>query len=521
MYQHQAYHHRPRQKGSYFLPFLSLIIIGLIVVLVFQIVDYFQAKRLSALENKAAVEIVTGRAEMKIWGVDQWASAADGSILNEGDAIRTVPGSRAILTLLNGSAIRLNSETEVELAELKSRDAQDEAAFILNSGEMWLKRSDDETVRAAFKVYTPHLAVNSLGTIFDVAKGDAESVRVLDGKVRVEVRVEEADSDDMRTAEVIEVAFGQELSLSTEEIFDLQNRRSVDLLTLFADDFQSSDWYTWNRNEDLTGAVGVSVEDAVQSSQNRTLGISGETQDVNVEEPAPVEVDLGLAPPVILAPMPAERTVTKDRVVITGTTSAKTAKIEVTTFVAGKAESYVLSKYAPGSESWSYVASREYANFVPGANRYRIVAIDKDGKRSDPAELTITYDKAVEPADLSAPAINDFNGEKTDGAAFETMEDVVRIAGTIGKGIVKVSVNDFILTAYVPDSKVWVYYAKTAYGNLKEGENKYEVFGIDAGGNKTPVASFTIIKSPKPAEETSEGESSGSTAGSEAQEAPL
>ena len=79
------------------MPFLSLIIVGLIVVLVFQIVTYYQAKRSQALENKVAVKVVSGTTDMKIWGVEQLVRAFDGSILNEGDIIKTGPASRVIL----------------------------------------------------------------------------------------------------------------------------------------------------------------------------------------------------------------------------------------------------------------------------------------------------------------------------------------------------------------------------------------------------------------------------------------
>ena len=141
MYQHQSFQRRPSRSGSYFLPFLSLIILGLIVVLVFQIVDYFQAKRAQALENKAAVKMVAGRADMKIWGVPEWTLAVDGSILKEGDGLRTAPGSRAILTLQNGSIVRLSSETEIELSALKTHDSEDELSLMLKSGEVWLLRA--------------------------------------------------------------------------------------------------------------------------------------------------------------------------------------------------------------------------------------------------------------------------------------------------------------------------------------------------------------------------------------------
>lgn len=490
MYQH-PYHHRPRRStGSYILPFLSIIILGLIVVLVFQIVDYFQEKRIKALENKASVKVVTGRAEMKIWGVDQWTTALDGSILNEGDIIRTAPGSRVILTLLNGSMVRLNAETEVEFAELKSRDSQDEVAFTLKSGELWLKRTEEKTVRAAFRISTIHLDVNSIGTIFSVFAGSSESVRVLDGKVAVAIKVPDSENDRMRIAETLEVALGQEVSLSASDIIDLQNRKPLSLLALLSDEFRESDWYKWNREQDASGQIGVTVADAVKSKEGSPIVLPAPSP----LEPPPTEVTVALSMPEILTPVAIERRTKSRSVLISGTVSSATEKIEVTTYLAGKPESYVLQRYKSGSEKWTYVASRDYGNFVPGENKFTIVAIGKDGSRSDATEISIFYDKPKEPADLSAPTVLSFN----DVESSETTEDSVKVSGKIGKGIVKIFVNDFVLTRYVPDSGAWIYFAKIVYGNLKEGENEYSVYGLDYDGNKTPVVKFTITKKPAP-----------------------
>lgn len=493
------------------MPFLSLIIIGLIVVLVFQIVDYFQEKRLQALENKAAVKIAAGRAEMKIMGFEQWTSAIDGSILHEGDIIRTFPGSRVILSLLNGSVIRLNSDTEVELTALKTKDSQDNAAFALKSGEIWLKRSEKDTVRADFKVTTPHLDIASLGTVFDVSKGAREEVHVLEGKVKVAINVEDQDSR-MRVADTVEVALGQEISIGSQEIVDLQSRKPLSFLSLLSDGFRESDWYIWNSAQDKSGETGITIADAVQQQRDRQsqLGTSSVVVGTSApeEEVPPQQVEPVLTTPGIVSPPANERTVPRGPVTIAGTVSAKTDKVEVTAYVGGGPEPYVLQRYVSGSERWNYVVSQDYGNLVPGRNRFTVVAIDKDGRRSEPAEIVITYDRPREPADLSAPAVTSFTGN-----LLETYEDGVKVEGRVGKGIVRVFVNNLPLTRYVPDSGVWVYYARITYGNLRNGENSYEVYGVDVDGKKTAVLRFTINKRTRPAETQSQGTSSSQQTG--------
>lgn len=491
MYQyHTPYRSRPHRRGSYFLPFLSIIIIGLIIVFAFQIVGYFQAKKSQSLENKAAVKIAAGRAEMRIWGVEQWMTAFDGSILNEGDAIRTGPGSRVVLTLLNGSMVRIGSETEVELTKLKTKSEHDEISLALKKGEVWLKRTDKETVRTALSVTTPNLEVNSMGTIFDVANGAMQTVHVLDGKVQVVVKVSDSDGEgasSMRAAETLEVALGQEVNIGPSEVNDLKNRKPIQLLALLSDEFRNGDWYSWNRGEDGSGKVGLTVADAIAQQKDRV-------NETIVEEKPPVQVAEPLAAPIVVSPKESERTTKSGVVNISGTTANSTEKMEVTTYIGGKPESYFLQRYKSGSTSWSTTAAKEYGNLVPGENRLTIVAIAKDGKRSDPTELKIIYDKPIEPVDMSAPKVVSFNGTQSS----ETTEDTVAIEGTIGKGIVKVFVNEFALGKYVMDSGKWSYFARTSLGNLKDGENIYSVYGVDADGKKTPVTKFTITKKVKP-----------------------
>ncbi|KKU79568.1 MAG: hypothetical protein UY05_C0026G0008, partial [Candidatus Peregrinibacteria bacterium GW2011_GWA2_47_7] len=175
---------------------------------------------------------------------------------------------------------------------------------------------------------------------------------------------------------------------------------------------------------------------------------------------------------------------------VTGTVARSTAQVEVTTNIDGKSSPYVLRKYQPGSTNWSYVVSANYQNLVPGENSYVFTAIGKDGVRSDATTLVLTYDKPAEPADLSAPKVVSFNG----GSSSETTEDAVKVDGTVGKGIVKMYVDDFLLTKYVANSGVWSYYARTTYGNLKDGVNEYSVYGLDVDGNKTKITKFTITK---------------------------
>lgn len=79
---------------------------------------------------------------------------------------------------------------------------------------------------------------------------------------------------------------------------------------------------------------------------------------------------------------------------MTGTTSARTAKIVVTHTPlspdGGKVDVYTLGKYVPGSTTWSYTFGEKLGNMQPGLNEY--VARAYDGESKQIGEMTaITY----------------------------------------------------------------------------------------------------------------------------------
>ncbi len=491
-----ARNNRPK-KSSALLPFISLIVIVLIGVLVFQIFSYFSEKRRQALENKAAVEIISGRAQMRIWGVDEWADAMTGAVLHEGDSIRTEPGSRVVLTLLNGSAVRLSSETSIELTDLKTRDGQDELGLNVSTGDVWVKASENQAVNSSFTVSTEHIEVTTLGTVFDVSAGARESVHVISGTVQAIIRVPEPDDKEtIRIADTLNVQFGQEISVGQEEIRQIQNRRPVQLLALLSDSFRDTEWYKWNRLQDSTQVNSGAVLDALANGDNALNGLSSSTNPVlaDTTSTSTDEVSEVFASPEIKSPTPEDRITTTGSVTISGTVSPLTKQLEVTTYIAGRPEPYILQRYKAGSVQWNYAVAPELGNIVAGDNRYSFVAIDKEGNRSESAELVVNYNRPKVTADLSAPKAMSFNGSTSNA----TTEASVLISGTIGKGIVKVFVNDFALSRYVPDSGVWSYYAKKEYGNLNIGANQFNVYGIDQDGRKTPITQFTITRNEAP-----------------------
>lgn len=481
--------YRPRRsRGSYLFPFLTIIVIGLTLVFAFNIYSYFREQREKAPENKGAVKLVSGQAEVLLFGETEWLRAREeGHMLLTGDSFRTLPSSRATISFLNGGVIRLDSSTEITLSEVKTKNGEDSLHILLKKGHLWLKKTQKEGVFSNFSVDTGNIVARSTGTAFAVSKDTKETVRVLEGKVDLDLHVFEGGK---RTrVDTVTIGVGQEISLSSKNLESLQARKPLELLSAISDQFRGSEWFAWNRKEDENPTFTLSVKEVAKQD---TPVIVPNVSSQKPIEPAEKKEDT-IAPPTILTPIGTERTTKQERIVISGKTSQKTKRIIVTSYVGGTPESYPLQRYVAGSTEWNYVAGVSLGNFVPGKNRYTIVAEGSDGRKSEPAEITITLEKTREPADLSMPKVTLYNG----GTTPEVTEDSVKIDGTIGKGIVKVYVNGFPLTRYVPNGASWSFYAKAEYNNLQEGENVYEVYGIDADGNKTETLKFTLKKLPK------------------------
>lgn len=74
-----------------------------------------------------------------------------------------------------------------------------------------------------------------------------------------------------------------------------------------------------------------------------------------------------------------------------------------------------------------------------------------------------------------------------------TLDDVEQIiSGTVSAGTEGVIVNDYRLSKFVAGSGKFSYSAKVAYGNLKAGDNEFEVIAVDKAGNKSKAATITL-----------------------------
>ncbi|HEY3128310.1 MAG TPA: TonB-dependent receptor [Acidobacteriota bacterium] len=126
-------------------------------------------------------------------GSQPFTPAANGQVLNAGDVVRTGPQSRAVILLADETQLKLNANTQLQLAAVRQssnllvRVAQagaraDQSILNLSSGEAWLR---SKKTPAAISVRTPTVTAAIRGTEFDLRVAlDGESVvTVLEGSV--------------------------------------------------------------------------------------------------------------------------------------------------------------------------------------------------------------------------------------------------------------------------------------------------------------------------------------------------
>lgn len=148
--------------------------------------------------------------------------------LQEGDMIKTGDNGKAILSLDDGSVLRLNNNTEVELTSLHPN-----SIVITNKkGEVYSRIADLER---SFEVKIDEYSMKSLGTAYLTKNMDSEK-----GVEVFESSVEFKKADESKTIEQ-----------GKEYYFVKDGKENNEIGELNLDDLKEDEFVVWNRSEDL------------------------------------------------------------------------------------------------------------------------------------------------------------------------------------------------------------------------------------------------------------------------------
>jgi hypothetical protein len=228
------------------------------------------------------------------------------------------------------------------------------------------------------------------------------------------------------------------------------------------------------------------------------LNPATETTSTDTATPATTVVGSKLATPVVITNGGKIKALASP-VVVSGSVGMDIVKVEV---AYGSNPAFALSKFVAGSGSWKYNASATIGNMKEGANSYTVVGYDKDGNKTPTGKFTIDYTPTTTTDTTTTPATPSVSSEGVpsvgsttfaaptvsqpkDGATI-TATPII-FSGSVSANTKQVSVNGYVLSKYTAGSTSWSYKADPQYGNLKEGENEYEIEAISETGDKSSV----------------------------------
>lgn len=118
-----------------------------------------------------------------------------------------------------------------------------------------------------------------------------------------------------------------------------------------------------------------------------------------------------------------------------------------------------------------------------------IQALDSDGAILASEKRVVHLQVPV----LAAPSIE--SPMKT-GQTYRTQAEEIVLRGTAPRGATGIMVNDYLLKLFDAEKGTWSYLAALRLANLKQGENKFDVYalyGDSTAPQKSPAATVTVL----------------------------
>lgn len=433
------------------------------------------------------LQILKGRAEFTFSDSADWAPAYSEQKFLEGDSIRTAGNTRISLEFLGGNMVFLNENSELQILELEEKSSGKKTVVLsLVQGEMWTHASGDAFVddsKSKFTVQTGRLLVHVRGTIFDLSTTTTQdTLRLVKGNVDVDVFTGEGKKDFVN----VKVGVGQKFVASNASLELLQAGQEV--LEIIDTDFIYSEWHLQNLER-------FSPQEATQIRRRIEV-----TAPVAASAEASLPTSDDLESPTILSPQNGTRIpANQEAVQIEGTAPLKAVQIVV--------NGYTLTRFQPGDRKWAYFGSTKFGTLLPGENKYSVVAISRDGKKSPPAEVTVFFEGAgaVATEDVGEEVVSTIDEFKAPvvtrptiidgGDPYQTSSDIVTIAGIVDPKTNAIEVNGFRLQKFQPGQTEFSYIANARYGNMEKGENVYEIVAFGPDG-KRATKTITVVYTP-------------------------
>jgi len=155
------------------------------------------------------VEYIEGQVEKKENSELGWLNAEKSDLVKLGNEIRTFNDSRAVITFEDGSALRMDADTEISF-----QSQENNIEVILKKGTIFNKVAKNET--RTYTVAAGEFKVVALGTAFIVEQEDNNETKVM--VLESQVQITDKDKNEIEKIETGEKAKLEKESIKQENI---------------------------------------------------------------------------------------------------------------------------------------------------------------------------------------------------------------------------------------------------------------------------------------------------------------
>ncbi|MCJ7522043.1 MAG: FecR domain-containing protein [Dehalococcoidia bacterium] len=148
----------------------------------------------SDLASKCTLSVLGGEVEVSGPGSDTWRLAADGAIVEAGFRVKTAADSYAVLTFFEGSTVKLEPNTDIEIQRVESTDSGGTVIALRQwVGKTWSRVVKMVDPGSSYEIETPSAIALVRGTLFEteVGRDASTTVRTTEGLVSVVAQGEE------------------------------------------------------------------------------------------------------------------------------------------------------------------------------------------------------------------------------------------------------------------------------------------------------------------------------------------
>ncbi len=170
------------------------------------------------LASQCTLSILSGDVEVRNSEAESWRQGADGMLLPVGAQVKTTPDSHALLTFFEGSTIKLNPDTDIEILRLEYDDEEGATIVLKQSmGKSWNRVAALADLRSYYQIETPSASAMARGTLFtvEVDQTGLTQVVTIEGLVRVVAQGEEVQlPPGQQTLVAVETVPSQPVAMS-------------------------------------------------------------------------------------------------------------------------------------------------------------------------------------------------------------------------------------------------------------------------------------------------------------------